>query len=234
MKIEFKPIGNKTVLIEWPKVIDPNTNREIIEAERIIQLNFHVLLIDTVITYHSLTLYFRESIDVDQIIHKLKQNLLELSPKELTSAKQWKVPVCYELEFAWDLEELSQLKKCSIEEIIRRHTAPLYHLYFIGFLPGFMYLGGLDKKLVTERKASPRLRIDKGAVAIAGDQAGIYPQDSPGGWQIIGKTPIQLFDPHHKTPSPFSSGDQLKFYSISRKEFESIAADKDYTRSTYA
>ena len=134
----------------------------------------------------------------------------------------FRIPVCYDEDFGLDLQELSRQKKLSIEDLITMHTTPEYVIYFLGFLPGFLYLNGMDKNLDFPRRSSPRKSIEKGAVGIGGNQTGIYPKNSPGGWNILGRTPVDIFDPKSENPSPFSAGDRIKFYSISRKEYEEI------------
>jgi inhibitor of KinA len=144
--------------------------------------------------------------------------------------KHWTIPVCYEGEFALDLEELSSGLNLSKEEIISLHSQPTYKVFFIGFLPGFLYLEGLDSRLFFPRKKTPRLEIPKGAIAIGGKQTGIYPALSPGGWQILGNTPIPLFNPDKKNPCFAASGDTLSFDPISYEEYQLILKAKNPTK----
>ena len=120
------------------------------------------------------------------------------------------------------MEVVSKEKKLSKEVIIKRHSQAVYTVYFIGFLPGFLYLGGLDKSLYMPRKSTPRLQIEKGAVAIGGNQTGVYPSASPGGWNIIGNPPIAFFNPKLKTSCFAKPGDRLVFKPVSLKEYENI------------
>jgi inhibitor of KinA len=117
---------------------------------------------------------------------------------------------------------MSTTKNLSVSEIIQRHTAPIYTISFLGFLPGFLYLSGLDAQLFIDRKTAPNLNIKKGAVAIGGTQTGIYPKQSPGGWHIIGNTPIDLFNIKQEPPSPFKAGDTAKFVPIDSKTHHDI------------
>ena len=125
------------------------------------------------------------------------------------------------------LEEISINKQLKIEKIIELHTAPFYTVYGVGFLPGFLYLGGLNKELITARKEVPRIDVFEGSVAIGGNQTGIYPQHSPGGWQIIGKTPIPLFDSKKEDPTFIKPGDRIKFYAVSKSKFDIIEIELD-------
>lgn len=133
-----------------------------------------------------------------------------------------KIPVCYEQPFAKDVAEVAQINQLSEKEVIDRHHAPVYQVYFIGFLPGFPYLGGLDKRICAPRKEKARSRIQKGDVGIAGCQTGIYPVESPGGWQIIGNSPIDLLQLSDEMEPLLKSGDRLSFYPISKEEHQAI------------
>jgi inhibitor of KinA len=130
------------------------------------------------------------------------------------------IPVCYDIEFGPDLPDVAQNAKLSIEEVIRLHSSPMYLVYFLGFSPGFAYLGGLPEVLHTPRLATPRQSVAGGSVGIAGSQTGIYPVDSPGGWRLIGRTPLLMFDPEAMPPTRLQPGDRMKFVAIDRARFE--------------
>lgn len=129
-----------------------------------------------------------------------------------------RIPVCYEALFGEDLETYLKMKSLTLDELIAMHTKPLYTVYFMGFLPGFPYMEGLDERLHIERKSIPSQKVKKGSVAIGGKQTGIYPQDSPGGWYTIGHSPITLFDVSKKQPSVYTAGDYITFYAIDADE----------------
>lgn len=129
------------------------------------------------------------------------------------------IPVCYDGEFAPDLEEVAILNSLTMEEVIEKHTSREYFIYMLGFAPGFPYLAGVDSQIATPRKQSPRLRIEAGSVGIAGSQTGIYPIATPGGWQIIGRTPKKLFTPDSENPTLLKAGQWIRFKRISEKEF---------------
>ena len=221
-KPTYKPFGERAILIEWDAKIDEKILNDILLfKEKIIQEQLD--LSDTIVGYNSLTLLFKNRIlDFRQQTSVLK----EIYQKESLHKKEdnylWEIPVCYDSTFGWDLEDLAHQKKLSISEIIELHTASLYTVFFIGFLPGFPYLSGLNEKLFMDRKPNPRLKVPKGAVGIGGKQTGIYPQETPGGWNIIGKTPIQLFDVSKQTPCFLKSGDQIKFNPISIDQYSEI------------
>jgi KipI family sensor histidine kinase inhibitor len=171
--------------------------------------------------YNSLTLVQKNSaIDFKAFNHDLLK--WYRSKEEIAPAEKflWRLPVCYDLDFGIDLLELSEKLSISIPELIDLHTKNTYTVYGIGFLPGFMYLGGLPKSLETPRKATPRLKVLKGSVGLAGRQTGIYPQESPGGWNIIGNCTVPIFDIKRENPCLVRVGDKIQFYAISRAEYD--------------
>jgi len=132
------------------------------------------------------------------------------------------IPVCYDAEFGPDLADVARHGGLSVEEVIRLHTSPTYLVYFLGFTPGFVYLGGLPDALHTPRLTTPRVSIAAGSVGIAGSQTGIYPVDSPGGWRLIGRTPLRMFDPDVTPPTRLQPGDRMSFVAINRETFETL------------
>ena len=180
------------------------------------------------LSYKSLLLQFSNPL---KKYKNLKEEILKLyssfdSSKSTIKSKHWNIPVCYESKYAPDLRILSEHLKLSHHQLIKLHTKPIYQIYFIGFLPGFLYLEGLDAKLYYPRKKSPKLKVSKGAVGIGGRQSGIYPNQSPGGWNIIGTSPTSMFDPNLKQPCFAKSGDTLSFYSISETTFKKIRKNR--------
>lgn len=134
------------------------------------------------------------------------------------------IPVCYGGEFGEDLEELARQHDMTPDRVVELHTAASYFVGMLGFAPGFPYLAGLDSRLVTPRRATPRARVPRGSVAIGGEHSGIYPLDSPGGWHVIGRTPLTLFDLSRDPPSLLQAGDKVRFVAIAPEAFEGIEA----------
>jgi inhibitor of KinA len=130
------------------------------------------------------------------------------------------IPVCYDMEFAPDLQEVANHAKIPTREVIRLHSSATYRVHFLGFTPGFAYLGGLPETLHAPRLATPRKHVPAGSVALAGSQAGIYPVDSPGGWRLIGRTPVRIFDPDATEPTRLKPGDRVEFSAIDRAAFD--------------
>ena len=158
-----------------------------------------------------------------QIVAQILERALEgLNPETDFQATTVEIPVCYGGEFGPDLEYVAEYHKMTPEEVIDIHTQGSYLVYMIGFAPGFPYLGGLSEKIATPRRSSPRLIIPAGSVGIAGDQTGAYPIETPGGWQLIGRTPVDLFRPHNDPPILLRSGNLVKFKPISLEEYHQI------------
>ncbi|MBY6191788.1 5-oxoprolinase subunit PxpB [Microbulbifer agarilyticus] len=144
------------------------------------------------------------------------------APTPPSRATTVEIPVCYEGDYAPDMNELCESVGLTRDEVIRRHSAPCYLVHMLGFTPGFLYLGGLDPRLACPRKTKPALNLAAGSVGIGGSQTGVYPQETPGGWQIIGRTPIQLFDPARDYPFIARPLDRIQFVPISAAEFKAL------------
>lgn len=222
-QLEFKQFGEAAILIEWPKKIDKNILNDIREFVQKIEFLKIESIVDINFVYNSLLIVYNYNL-IDYI--NLKNQLISLYFKssfiKKASKQIWNIPVCYDEKFGIDLQLIASEKQLPFKEIIRLHTSVNYTVYGIGFLPGFLYLGGLPNELDFPRKSNPRTNVEKGAVAIGGNQTGIYPQNSPGGWNIIGKTPISIFDIKKVNPIEIIPGDEIKFHSISLKEFKEI------------
>lgn len=221
-KINIKPFGVHSVLIEWPNEVSEIILEKILHFERFLTKElFTNKEWELVPSYNSLLIINRtKKLDFQKLSSDIHKWYLQLKESPKLDRYLWRLPVSYDLEFGVDLEEVaSQLNKTK-EEIIALHTCATYTIFGIGFLPGFMYLGGIDKELEIPRKATPRSRVVKGAVGIAGKQAGIYPQESPGGWNIIGNCAVPIFDASKENPCFVSVGDKIEFYEISKAEHD--------------
>ena len=133
--------------------------------------------------------------------------------------KTWEIPICYDKDFAIDLNEISTKCKIDVDQVIKKHNNKTYEVDIVGFLPGFLYLGKLDDSLHLPRKNNPRTHIPEGSIGIAGNQTGIYNIESPGGWNIIGRTPLRLFDKLKNPPIKIKQGDKIIFKEITKEEF---------------
>jgi inhibitor of KinA len=222
-KITYKPFGDAAILVAWDAEISVSISDGILEFQQKIKALKEGNIADVIIGYSSLTVVFKNSrIDYLSVVKNLKQ----LHSSEYKGVKKtpiiWEVPVCYDLEFGVDLQEMANKANLEVSEIVKLHSQKRYRVYFIGFLPGFLYLGGLQKQLFFERKANPRLNVPKGAVAIGGEQTGVYPTESAGGWNIIGKTPVNFFNINEDNPCFAKAGDFIKFVPIDKDQFIQI------------
>ena len=222
-KLTYKPLGNSTILIEWPQEISTKILNDIRLFVSKIEIENHMGIIECNYIYNSLLISYNVDLfDFLTLKNKLKK-LYKENVGTLTSNRTlWEIPVCYNEKFGVDLNVISLETKLSIDEIVAMHTAVNYTVYGIGFLPGFLYLGGLTEKLHFPRRNLPRMEVLKGSVGIGGNQTGIYPQTSPGGWQIIGKTPMNLFDISSEIPCFIAPADEVKFIPILKEEFYRI------------
>ena len=232
--IFFKVFNEESILIQWNDKVDINLIDSIISYKNLIEQELSEILIECVQSINSMmVIYNSNKINSEDLINTL-ENLYSLDLKVgETEKKIWKIPVCYDLSFGIDLEDLSTSNSISIDEIIKLHNSLTYNVLSMGFLPGFLYLGMNDKKLYCERKDKPKLNIKSGSVGIARDQTGIYPQDSPGGWRIIGRSPISFFNVDDKSPCFVKPGDKIKFQNISLSDFNQIEINKSSYKIKY-
>ena len=211
--IQIRQMGESTILIEWPQRIDEAILDDVISFKDLVLKNKASKLVNHTPAYASLLLQYDQSFDFE----KSRGELLELYQISNNSIKiqikEWHIPVCYHCSLALDLESFTS-RNINHKELIQLHTSGMYRVYMIGFLPGFLYLGGLPEQLHLPRKATPNLKTPVGAIAIGGQQTGIYPMESPGGWHVIGQTPLSLFDINSDNPTPMRQGDHVKFYEI--------------------
>jgi inhibitor of KinA len=222
-KLVHKPFGEYAILVEWPQKIDKTILKDIILFKDKLTDNYIEYLLELKSAYNSLLIIYNENIkNFEKEFLTLNKIYNSDISKIKFQPKLWTIPVCYDNEFGLDLEFISKEKGISKNEIIDRHSQAVYTVYFIGFLPGFLYLGGLDDFLHIPRKSTPRLKIEKGAVAIGGNQTGIYPNESPGGWNIIGNCPINFFDISKVQPCFAKAGDSIQFTPVNLDEYQNI------------
>jgi len=223
-QLTYKPFGERSILVEWPSEIHENILNDVLIFKNKLQNKNIELEVEVKSAYNSLLITYDITIEnINDKIQALKALYLSKNDSQKKHDRLWKIPVCYDDEFALDLKEICNQKKLSKKDIIELHSETIYTVYFIGFLPGFLYLGGLDERLYFPRKSTPRQIIKKGAVAIGGNQTGVYPNESPGGWNIIGNSPIDFFDASKDIPCFAKAGDKIQFVPISINEYNNIS-----------
>ncbi|GHU73917.1 allophanate hydrolase [Clostridia bacterium] len=221
----FLPAGERALVVEFGDTIDPAVNAKVVELEASLASKPITGVLETTASYRSLLIMFDPMRLSDRSLKRQLSRRIRALP--LTDAASIpnsivEIPVCYGGEFGLDLMDAAAHTGFSIEEVVCRHAQPVYRVYMIGFMPGFPYLGGLDSALTTPRLATPRALIPAGSVGIGGNQTGVYPLDSPGGWRLIGRTPKKLYDPNSSSPVLLSAGLGVRFRPISIEEFRAI------------
>ena len=229
--LSFLPLGDRALLIEVGDQADPATVARIRAlADHLAQLRlpgvFDFVPALCTIGVHYDPEQWRDENDAhtpyELLVARIQQALPDLASLAASEGPLRQIPVCYETDFGSDLPVLADAHGLSVEEVIQIHSAAIYSVYMIGFAPGFAYLGPLDERLVLPRRETPRARVPAGSVAVANQYTGIYPADLPGGWHIIGRTPLQLFDPSHQQPSLLSAGDRVQFEPIGAADFRAL------------
>ena len=222
------PLGDSAITIDFGNRISEELNNIVIGYFELLQSAAFDGFIEAVPSYSSLTIYY-DPVRVREghpdrtaftVVRELAEKMVEEQPGERMAGHDLiRVPVCYHLSFGIDLDALAREKNMSPDELIQIHCSRTYRVYMLGFLPGFAYMGPVDDRIIAARKLQPRPRIEPGSVAIAGRQTGIYPLASPGGWQIVGRTYLTLFDPTKEPITYFKAGDRVQFYPISIDEY---------------
>ena len=233
VELSITSSGDSAIFIELGNDIKPET---IACAGRLVKkINSSQVpgIIEIVPSYTGMMIYFNPLVICLKDLKTRVENInLGISSEEKSDFKQIiEIPVCYDPEYGLDLDHVARSNNLSREDVIRLHIERTYLVYMLGFLPGFPYMGGINSEIATGRRSKPRLNICAGSVAITGEQTGIYPVDSPGGWQIIGRTPVKLFDPSRKPEFLLRAGIFIKFTSIQKDEYMHISGlieDKKY------
>jgi KipI family sensor histidine kinase inhibitor len=224
MNVRFLSSGDTAIVVEFGDRIDR------ILSDRVLKLSTQVRaanlpgVVETVPTFRSLMVHYDPLITDSVSLIRVIEKLLHRKSGETGQMKLWRVPACYATTHAPDLAEVAERTGLFAEEVVRLHSSTRFHIYMIGFVPGYPYMGDLPEPLTLPRRADPRTRVPAGSIAIATNMTAIYPLESPGGWHLIGTTPIRLFNPYWPRPALFSPGDAVRFEPITVREFESIRA----------
>lgn len=219
------PAGDLALLVQFRQEISPSINTQVTSlAHRLKEQRIEGIL-DTIPAFASLLIQYDARIISYTDLFSRIEKLLTLEVKtEQGKRRILEIPVCYGGENGPDLDHIAAHAGMSREEVIAIHSGRDYLIYMLGFLPGFCYLGGLDARIHTPRLLNPRIKIQAGSVGIGGSQTGIYPMDSPGGWQLLGMTPIRPYDPHREIPILYEAGDYIRFVPITQEAFDHISS----------
>ena len=221
MNYPIFPCGDCAVSIQIGNEISESVNREVVAVLNRLQQAKIAGVCELVPSYTCICVHYEPSvIDFDKLITCLQGLDVSFKQSEETHSRVIEIPVCYGGEYGPDLSYVADYHHISEEEVIRRHSSGDYLVYMLGFLPGFAYMGGMDDSIATPRLASPRAKIPAGSVGIAGSQTGVYPLASPGGWQLIGRTPVKMFHMEGETAQfTLQAGDRVRFVPISHEEY---------------
>jgi KipI family sensor histidine kinase inhibitor len=222
MKVRFLSAGDRALVVDFGDRVDRMLSERVLRLDAKIRSNPPAGIVETVPTFRSLTVYYDPLLTSRAGLQHAVAALLDVADSGRGDAKLWEVPVCYEEAFAPDLAEVARLTGLTPGEVVGLHSGTRFHVYMLGFLPGFPYMGDLPAQLALPRRADPRLRVPAGSVSIATALTAIYPYESPGGWHLIGATPIRLFDPERPKPALFAPGDAVRFQSIDAGTFAAI------------
>jgi inhibitor of KinA len=226
-RAEFSPLGDHAVTITLGDSIDETTNRRVRALSAALDSRGLAGIVDQVPAFASLVVHYDpERIGGDpaeppyeRFVNALRDLLAHVGDDELPPPRTKDIPVCYGGELGPDIEDVARQHGLEPKDVIRIHSAGSYLVYMVGFMPGFAYLGGLDERLVTPRRSSPRTAVPAGTVGIGGQQTGVYPLVSPGGWNLIGRTPLRIFDVAREEPALLATGDRVRFHAISLAEY---------------
>ena len=215
--------GDKGLVVEFGNEISEPVNEKVRGLYLAIQKSQMPGIYELIPTYRSLLIQYNPlEIEIDSLIEKLSEIEKDLGAIDLPKPRIVEIPTIYGGEFGEDLGFVAEHNGLSEDQVIKMHSSIDYRIYMLGFTPGFSYLGGMSEKIAAPRLKTPRTKIPGGSVGIAGKQTGIYPMESPGGWQLIGRTPVKLYDPSSETPIILQAGDYIRFIPIDKDEYDYI------------
>lgn len=237
MKITMHPLGDQALLIDFGDSIDEEINYKVRKVASHLDKEKPDWMIEYIPAFTTVTVFYdpyyiakqtttETQLPYDWVQEKMGRLLSDLKHHNQNS-RTVEIPVCYGGELGPDLPYVAKQNNMTEDEVIATHMKGNYVVYMIGFAPGFPYIGGMDKKIATPRRDDPRLIIPAGSVGIAGEQTGVYPIETPGGWQLIGRTPLKLFNPENETPSLLQAGDRISFTRISEEDYKIMKEEKE-------
>ena len=231
-EVRYLVAGDSAVCVEFGNEISPEINKKIRAFKIAVEKSDIPGIVETVPTYRSLLVHYHpEVIGFKALKEKFDKLMGSLSSIPIPPPTVIEIPVLYGGEMGPDIENVAEHNHKTVEEVIKIHTSEEYLIYMIGFIAGFPYLGGMSKEIATPRLKSPRVKIEGGSVGIAGEQTGIYPVASPGGWQLIGRTPLKLYDADREKPVLLEAGQYIKFAAVTEEEYKKI--EKEVEDGTY-
>ena len=214
------PTGDRALTVEFGNEIDEKINARLMGLIRTLSEERIKGIEEFVPSFRAVLIHYNPALLSYEKMTGIVEKALSVPVGEEAHKKRTvHIPVCYEEEYGPDIGDVAVHAGLTVDEVISIHSGTPYLVYMLGFQPGFPYLGGLDKRIHTPRLETPRIRLEAGSVGIGGGQTGLYPMESPGGWRIIGVTPVRCYNPEKEKPIPYMAGDYIKFYPVSKEEF---------------
>jgi inhibitor of KinA len=227
LSFQFSPLGDRAITITLGATIDEATHKRVRAATQALGVSGIAGITDVVPAFASVTIHYDPAAIAGdasdspyaRLTTQLSRTLAEIGTEDLPAPRIVELPVCYGGDFGPDLDDVAKRHALTTDEVVRIHTEGDYLVYMVGFMPGFAYLGGLSDRIATPRRSSPRTAVPGGSVGIGGQQTGVYPMQSPGGWNLIGRTPLKIFDITRDDQTLLATGDRVRFVSISASEY---------------
>ena len=222
IQVRFLPAGDAALVIEFGEHVDRDLSERVLRLSDRIRAAALPGIVETVPTYRSLAVHYSPLATTAKAIRNATEALLDYTAGERAKPRLWRVPACYHASHAPDLAEVAKRTGLSLDGVVARHAETIFHVYMLGFAPGFPYMGDLPPELALPRRTDPRIRVPPGSVAIATSMTAVYPLESPGGWHLIGATPVRLFDLGWEEPALLRPGDAVRFEPIASDAFDAI------------
>jgi inhibitor of KinA len=233
MKTQYKPAGDQSILVQFGTEINEQINTKVRRFAHLVESQSGEAFGEVILGYTTVLVHYNSlAISYPEVVQQFKKWENEWSETDLPASRVIEIPVVYGAQYGPDLEDVAAHNALSSDEVIKIHSSKDYLVYFLGFTPGFPFLGGMSEKIATPRLQSPRVSIPAGSVGIANNQTGIYPVSSPGGWRLIGRTPLRFYDPMSDPPFLLQPGDYLRFVIIEADQYDDIKDQVD--KNTYA
>lgn len=232
MEFTFSPLSEQALVIETGTIINKESEQAVRKLSSLLEKQAPDWLIEVIPAFTTVTVFYDPCrLKQAEAEQELRLLIAQLDEVEAPTPRQIEIPVCYGGDFGPDLSFVAEHNGLTEEEVIEFHTSGIYSVHMIGFAPGFPFIGGMSEKIAAPRRKSPRLRIPERTVGIAGMQTGVYPIETPGGWQLIGRTPLRLFVPEQDIPSLLRAGDEIRFTQIDEAEYREQEAKRDAEHS---
>lgn len=227
----FLRSGDTALVVEFGERIDRDISARVLSLAGLIEAEAIPGVVEVVPTFRSLMVHYEPLALPHADLEGRLGPLIERIAVEERPGRRWRIPACYDAEAGPDLADVAERTGLSVAQVIERHSTTEFHVYMMGFLPGFPYMGSLPAELELPRRENPRLRVPSGSIAIAMAMSTVYSLESPGGWHLLGRTPVLMWDPRRAEPTLLAAGDKVMFAPVSRREYEAILAQS--TAGTY-